>query len=101
MTIFDEKPDCIKRVDNIEFRWCVTNNSYELVRWYQPELKDKEYCVVICFFNKQSEGYDMTTVGNRYAHCLIEWADILVPVTVYASEYLKNEFTLEKHLKEL
>ena len=99
-----KKPDCIKRVDNIEFRWSVTNDSFELVRWIQPQVdltRDTEYCVVICFFNKQSEGYNMKTVGNRYAHCLKEWADILVPVTVYASEYLENEFTLEKRLKEL
>lgn len=52
------------RLGDIEFRWGGGNKKWELIRW----LKNggKAYCIVIAFFNKHKEGYDMRTVGNRF-----------------------------------
>lgn len=50
------------RLNNIEFRWGETNQKHELVMWHG----DKKSCVVVAFFDRNSEGYDMRTVGSRF-----------------------------------
>jgi hypothetical protein len=52
------------RFRNIEFRWSKVNNKYELVKWRQNTIS--ETCYVIAFFDKDKEGYDMRTVGDRF-----------------------------------
>ncbi len=49
------------RLGDIEFRWDETNQKHELIRWYKPEN-----CIVVAFFDRSSEGYDMRTVGSRF-----------------------------------
>ena len=91
----------IKRVNNLEFRWSKTNNSYELVRWFQRGEKKSDYCIVICFFDKHKEGYNMRTVGERYITALEDYWDTAKPLTRYAFDYLQAEFDLEERLDEV
>ena len=53
----------MKRIDNLEFRYSGTNEKYELVRWIDSD--PKEYCIVIAFFNKESEGCSIEFIGGR------------------------------------
>ena len=53
------------RLNDIEFLWCSGNSAWQLVRWCVSSDK-KEYKIVIAFFDKCKEGYDMRTVGNRF-----------------------------------
>ena len=50
------------RYGQIEFRYSEFNGKYELVRWFD----DDEGCYVIAFFDRDKEGYDMRTVGDRF-----------------------------------
>jgi hypothetical protein len=52
------------RFRDVEFRWCKTNNKYELVKWNQPPHEDT--CYVLAFFDETKDGYDMRTVGDRF-----------------------------------
>jgi len=52
---------------DVEFRWSAINNKYELVKWVKEENK-REYCYVVAFFDKNKEGYDMRTIGDRFFH---------------------------------
>ena len=86
------------RFRNIEFRWSETNNKYELVQWYKgPQIKEtgtyefKDYCLVVAFFDKGKEGYDMRTVGDRFFSDKDAWV-----VGKYALEFLNAIFQIEK-----
>ena len=82
------------RFRNIEFRWSVVNKKYELIRWYKAEVdacEEREYCYVIAFFDKDKEGYDMRTIGNRF----FEDKDAFV-VGKYAIEFLNEIFEIER-----
>lgn len=48
------------RLGDIEFRYSKANEKHELVRWLESGG------IVIAFFDKHTEGYDMRTVGNRF-----------------------------------
>ena len=52
------------RFRDVEFRWCKTNNKYELVKWNHPPYDNT--CYVLAFFDETKEGYDMRTVGDRF-----------------------------------
>jgi hypothetical protein len=87
------------RFRNIEFRWSTCNKKYELVKWYKAEVdgcEEREYCYVVAFFDKDKEGYDMRTVGDRF----FEDKDAFV-VGKYALGFLNAIFEIEKVEEEL
>ena len=91
------------RFRNIEFRWSVVNNKYELIKWYKDwqiqetgTYKNKEFCYVIAFFDKDKEGYDMRTVGDRFFEDKDAWV-----VGKYALEFLNAIFQIEQDEEEL
>lgn len=49
------------RHGQIEFRYDEFNGKYELIRWF-----DDKTCYVIAFFERDKEGYDMRTVGDKF-----------------------------------
>ena len=53
----------MKTIFDLEFRFSIANNKYELVRWFKDV--NKRYCIVIAFFNKTSEGCDIEFIGKR------------------------------------
>lgn len=53
------------RLNNIEFTYSSLNKSYELIK-HCPNDPESPYIIVIAFFEKDSEGYNMRTVGNRF-----------------------------------
>jgi hypothetical protein len=55
----------MRRIDDLEFRWSKFNQKYELLRWFEPEKGEKEYCIVIAFFDKTSDGCEIRFVGKR------------------------------------
>ena len=77
------------RFRNIEFRWSKCNNKYELVRWRQNT--NSETCYVIAFFDKDKEGYDMRTIGDRFFEDKDAWV-----VGKYGLEFLNAIFDIEK-----
>jgi len=89
-----------KRVGQIEFRWSETNNSYELTQWLQSQTEDKEYCIVIAFMRKGSEGYYMETVGDRHLNALREWQKETTLITEYAFDFLEAEYNLYRSALE-
>ena len=84
------------RFRNIEFRWSTCNNKYELVKWYQSNGSGQENCYVIAFFDKDKEGYDMRTIGDRFFEHKDAWV-----VGKYALEFLNAIFDIEKEEDEL
>ena len=82
------------RFRNVEFRWSKCNNKYELVRWH--ECEGREICYVIAFFDKDKEGYDMRTIGNRFFEDKDAWV-----VGKYALEFLNEIFQIEQQEEEL
>jgi hypothetical protein len=84
------------RFRNIEFRWSTCNNKYELVKWYQSNGSGQENCYVIAFFDKDKEGYDMRTIGDRFFEHKDAWV-----VGKYALEFLNAIFDIEKEEEEL
>jgi hypothetical protein len=82
------------RFRNIEFRWSKHNNKYELVKW--NESPNSDTCYVIAFFDKDKEGYDMRTVGDRFFEDKDAWV-----VGKYALEFLNAIFDIEKEEEEL
>ena len=84
------------RFRNIEFRWSICNNKYELVKWYQSNGSGQENCYVIAFFDKDKEGYDMRTIGDRFFEHKDAWV-----VGKYALEFLNAIFDIEKEEDEL
>jgi hypothetical protein len=82
------------RFRDIEFRWCKLNNKYELVRW--QECEGKEYCYVVAFFDKDKEGYDMRTIGDRFFEDKDAWV-----VGKYGLEFLNEVFEIERIEEEL
>jgi hypothetical protein len=75
---------------DIEFRYSQLNKKYELVRFYR-DGEDKEYCYVIAFFDKDKEGYNMTTVGNRFFEDKDAWV-----VAKHAMNFLNEIFMIEQ-----
>jgi hypothetical protein len=84
------------RFRNIEFRWSTCNNKYELVKWYQSNGSGQENCYVIAFFDKDKEGYNMKTIGDRFFEHKDAWV-----VGKYALEFLNAIFDIEKEEEEL
>jgi hypothetical protein len=84
------------RFRNIEFRWSNCNQKYELVKWYQSNGSGQENCYVIAFFDKDKEGYDMRTIGDRFFEHKDAWV-----VGKYALEFLNAIFDIEKEEEEL
>ena len=82
------------RFRNIEFRWSTYNKKHELVKWYKAE--ERNYCYVIAFFDKGTEGYNMRTVGDRF----FEDKDAFV-VGKYGLEFLNAIFYIEQDEEEL
>ena len=82
------------RFRNIEFRWSKYNNKYELVKWNTPTedsfFKDPT-CYVIAFFDKDKEGYDMRTIGDRFFEDKDAWV-----VGKYALGFLNEIFEIER-----
>ena len=82
------------RFRDVEFRWCKTNNKYELVKWNQPPHEDT--CYVLGFFDETKEGYDMRTVGDRFFIDKDAWI-----VGKHAIEFLNAMFYELKREEEL
>lgn len=87
------------RFRNIEFRWSVVNNKYELVKWNTPTedsfFKDPT-CYVIAFFDQTKGGYDMRTIGDRFFEDKDAWV-----VGKYALEFLNAIFQIEQDEENL
>ncbi len=83
------------RFRDIEFRWSKFNNKYELVKWYK-NTNEGEHCYVIAFFDKDKEGYDMRTIGDRFFEDKDAWV-----VGKYALEFLNAIFDIEQDEEEL
>jgi hypothetical protein len=85
------------RFRNVEFRWSKLNNKYELVKWMEDPYGFKDpTCYVVAFFDKDKEGYDMRTVGDRFFEDKDAWV-----VGKYALEFLNAIFQIEKDEEEL
>jgi hypothetical protein len=87
------------RFRDIEFRWNIYNKKNELVKWYKTKVdgcEERNYCYVIAFFDKDKEGYDMRTVGDRFFEDKDAWV-----VGKYALEFLNAIFDIEKEEEEL
>ena len=85
------------RFRNIEFRWCDCNNKYELVKWMEdPDGFKPSTCYVIAFFDKNKEGYDMRTIGDRFFEDKDAWV-----VGKYGLEFLNEIFEIERIEEEL
>jgi hypothetical protein len=87
------------RFRNIEFRWSNCNKTYELIRWYKAKVdgcEERDYCYVIAFFDKDKEGYDLRTVGDRFFEDKDAWV-----VGKHAIEFLNAIFEIEKNEEEL
>lgn len=79
------------RYGNIEFRWSDCNKKYELIRWFEDQHGFKPpWCTVIAFFQKDKEGYNMVTVGNRFFEDEDAWL-----VGKHALGFLQDVFKLE------
>ena len=87
------------RFRNIEFRWSTYNKKHELVKWYKAEVdgceEERNYCYVVAFFDKNKEGYDMRTVGDRFFEDKDAWV-----VGKYGLEFLNEIFEIEKNEDE-
>ena len=87
------------RFRDIEFRWSVVNNKYELVKWNTPTedsfFKDPT-CYVIAFFDKDKECYNMRTIGDRFFEDKDAWV-----VGKYGLEFLNEIFEIERQEEEL
>jgi hypothetical protein len=82
------------RFRNIEFRWSTYNNKHELVKWYKVE--ERNYCYVIALFDKDNEGYNMRTIGDRFFEDKDAWV-----VGKHAIEFLNAIFEIERIEEEL
>jgi hypothetical protein len=82
------------RFRNIEFRWSTYNKKHELVKWYKVE--ERNYCYVVALFDKDNEGYDMRTIGDRFFEDKDAWV-----VGKYALEFLNAIFEIERIEEEL
>ena len=58
--------------------------------------EEREYCYVVAFFDKDKEGYDMRTVGDRFFEDKDAWV-----VGKYALGFLNAIFEIEKVEEEL
>jgi len=87
------------RINDIEFRYCETNKLWELIQWFVND-NGKEYCIVLSFYRKYKEGYNMETVGNRFHKALEDDQDAVIAVSSFGMSYLTNIFDIEEKLKE-
>ncbi len=87
------------RFRNIEFRWSTYNKKHELVKWYKVEVDgcgERNYCYVIALFDKDNEGYNMRTIGDRFFEDKDAWV-----VGKHAIEFLNAIFEIERIEEEL
>ncbi len=56
------------RNGNLEFCWSETNQSYEICQFLHPP---KEAKIVIVFYKRNEEGYEVQFVGDRHADLFI------------------------------
>ena len=85
------------RFRNIEFRWSKLNNKYELVKWMEDPHGFKDpTCYVVAFFDKDTECYNMRTIGDRFFEDKDAWV-----VGKYALGFLNAIFDIEKEEEEL
>jgi hypothetical protein len=82
------------RFRNIEFRWSTYNKKHELVKWYKVE--ERNYCYVVALFDKDNEGYNMRTIGDRFFEDKDAWV-----VGKHAIEFLNAIFEIERIEEEL
>lgn len=76
------------RLGNIEFRYSKSNEKHELVQWLPP---DERICIVIAFFVKHKEGYDMKIINDRFFQDDHAWI-----VGKHAFAFLNATFEVEK-----
>lgn len=77
------------RINDIEFKWSDFNLLWELCAWLG------ESKIVIAFFLRTSEGYDMQTVGNRFFEYDAFDAGRI------AMKFLEAEFEFDELIKEV
>lgn len=83
-----------KRINDLEFRWSDTNQTYELVQW-SKDNDGKEFCYVLAFFDKNiGEGEcDVRFVGSRpfkYEDRRLIWAMLKYCIAVVDAEIALN-----------
>jgi hypothetical protein len=92
-----------KRIDDLELRLVAGEKNYNILRWVTRQDEDgkdgKEYCFVLAYFIKSSEGYDLKFVGPRPFE--VENKDLFWALIKYSQKVLDAEFDLEQDLKEL
>jgi hypothetical protein len=60
------------------------------VSWWK-DCNHKEHCCVVAFFDKDKEGYNLRTIGDRFFEDKDAWV-----VGKYALEFLNAIFQIEK-----
>jgi hypothetical protein len=87
-----------KRIDDLELRLISGEKNYNILRWFERE-DGSEYCYVLAYFIKSSEGYDLKFVGPRPFE--VENKDLFWALINYGQKVIDAEFELEERLKEL
>ncbi len=87
------------RIGNLEARTCneyLTNNepftTIEIVEWYVDE-GEKDLCITIAFFVKDSEGFHLKSVGERIVLDEEKWESLGILVG-FSFRHL-NKFAFE------
>ncbi|MEA1980882.1 MAG: hypothetical protein U9N54_07910 [candidate division Zixibacteria bacterium] len=87
----------MKRIDNIEFRWSNYNKKYELVQWKKwGDHENGEFRFVLAFYNKGSEGYEISFVGDRPFK--VEDTNLLWKMLKFGQNVCNAEFDMEEEL---
>ena len=76
------------KLNDIEFRYSSTNKKWELFAWFE---NNKATGYVIAFFDKDNEGYNMRTVGDRF----FQYADAWI-VGKHAMSFLQDLFDRDR-----
>lgn len=88
------------RVEDLEFKTTESDGKrgHEIIQWFPREGEDgKEYCYVVCFFRRGSEGYEIEFVGDRPFH--VENRDVLWNLMRFGQRVLDASFDLGEELK--
>jgi hypothetical protein len=88
------------RIDDLEFQPIDSpgKRDHAIVQWFPREGEEGgEYCCVVCFFRRGSEGYDIEFVGDRPFR--VENRDALWSLMRYGQRALDASFDLEEDLK--
>jgi hypothetical protein len=83
------------RIEDLEFKptEAVGKRDHAIVQWFPREGEEgKEYCCVVCFFRRGSEGYEIEFVGDRPFQ--VEKHDVLWNLMRFGQRVLDASFDL-------